>query len=46
MKVFDWCLDYYQHNCLKGERFGEILERTGVIWSEEAQEDIGKRSNP
>jgi anaerobic sulfite reductase subunit C len=24
------CLDHYQAHCLKGERFGEILERTGV----------------
>jgi len=24
------CLDHYQAHCLKGERFGEILERTGM----------------
>ncbi|MBW2345867.1 MAG: 4Fe-4S binding protein, partial [Deltaproteobacteria bacterium] len=27
LKVVDRCLDHYQHHCLKGERFGEILER-------------------
>jgi len=29
LKVIDRCLDHYQRNCLSGERFGEILERTG-----------------
>jgi dissimilatory sulfite reductase (desulfoviridin) alpha/beta subunit len=29
MMVVDNCLDYYQKECMKGERFGEILERTG-----------------
>jgi dissimilatory sulfite reductase (desulfoviridin) alpha/beta subunit len=24
------CLDHYQQHCRHGERFGEILERTGV----------------
>ncbi|MBW1900033.1 MAG: 4Fe-4S binding protein [Deltaproteobacteria bacterium] len=28
LAVIDRCLDHYQHHCLKGERFGEILERT------------------
>lgn len=27
--ILDQCLDHYQAHCLKGERFGEILERTG-----------------
>ena len=30
LNVVDRCLDYYQKNCLKGERFGEILERNGM----------------
>jgi dissimilatory sulfite reductase (desulfoviridin) alpha/beta subunit len=25
--IVDRCVDHYQHHCLKGERFGEILER-------------------
>ena len=29
MDLVGRCLDHYQANCLKGERFGEILERTG-----------------
>jgi len=31
LHVFDWCLDHYQRHCQRGERFGEILERTGVV---------------
>jgi dissimilatory sulfite reductase (desulfoviridin) alpha/beta subunit len=31
LKVVDQFLDHYQRYCLKGERFGEILERTGII---------------
>lgn len=27
LAVIERCLDHYQHHCLKGERFGEILER-------------------
>ena len=30
LKVVDRCLDHYQCHCLRGERFGEILERTGI----------------
>lgn len=30
LQVIDRCLDHYQKYCLEGERFGEILERTGV----------------
>ena len=30
LKMVDRCLDYYQRHCLKGERLGEVLERTGV----------------
>ena len=29
MMVVDNCLDYYQKECIRGERFGEILARTG-----------------
>jgi anaerobic sulfite reductase subunit C len=29
LKVVELCLDHYQRYCTKGERFGEILERTG-----------------
>lgn len=29
MMVVDNCLDHYQKECMRGERFGEILERTG-----------------
>ena len=27
-EVLDVCLDYYERNCTRGERFGEILEKT------------------
>jgi hypothetical protein len=27
--MVDCCLDHYQKHCAEGERFGEILERTG-----------------
>ena len=30
LQMVDRCLDHYQRYCLKGERFGEILERTGL----------------
>jgi len=30
LKIADQCLDYYQSNCQGGERFGQILERTGT----------------
>lgn len=30
LKMVDRCLDYYQRHCMQGERFGEILERTGL----------------
>jgi anaerobic sulfite reductase subunit C len=30
LKALDRCLDHYQRYCLRGERFGEILERTGI----------------
>jgi anaerobic sulfite reductase subunit C len=30
MDLVGRCLDHYQVHCLKGERFGEILERTGI----------------
>ncbi len=30
LQIIDRCLDHYQRYCTKGERFGEILERTGI----------------
>ena len=30
LEIIDRCLDHYQKHCRHGERFGEILERTGV----------------
>jgi len=27
LPIIERCLEHYQHHCLKGERFGEILER-------------------
>jgi dissimilatory sulfite reductase (desulfoviridin) alpha/beta subunit len=30
LKIIDRCLDHYQKHCQRGERLGEILERTGV----------------
>jgi anaerobic sulfite reductase subunit C len=30
LQIVQSCLDYYQMNCTRGERFGEILERTGA----------------
>jgi len=30
LKMIDRCLDHYQKHCQRGERLGEILERTGV----------------
>jgi dissimilatory sulfite reductase (desulfoviridin) alpha/beta subunit len=36
------CLDHYQRHCRKGERFGEILERTGTdAISQEEEADGG-----
>jgi dissimilatory sulfite reductase (desulfoviridin) alpha/beta subunit len=29
-QMVDRCLDHYQRYCQKGERFGEVLERTGL----------------
>ncbi len=29
LRMVDCCLDHYQKHCAQGERFGEILERTG-----------------
>ncbi len=34
-EVLDACLNYYERNCMKGERFGEILEKTGPDWINE-----------
>lgn len=30
MGIVDRCLDHYQRYCERGERFGEVLERTGL----------------
>jgi dissimilatory sulfite reductase (desulfoviridin) alpha/beta subunit len=30
LEIIDRCLDHYQKYCRQGERFGEILERTGT----------------
>jgi len=30
LEIIDRCLDHYQKHCPHGERFGEILERTGT----------------
>jgi dissimilatory sulfite reductase (desulfoviridin) alpha/beta subunit len=30
LKMIDRCLDHYQKHCQRGERLGEILERTGI----------------
>jgi len=30
LQILDECLNHYQGNCLNGERFGEILERSGM----------------
>jgi hypothetical protein len=31
LQMVERCLDHYQRYCLKGERFGEVLERTGPV---------------
>ena len=30
-ELLDACLDYYERNCTRGERFGEILEKKGLV---------------
>jgi len=35
MKIVDRCLQHYVRNCAEGERFGEILNRTGTEFVEE-----------
>jgi dissimilatory sulfite reductase (desulfoviridin) alpha/beta subunit len=30
LQMVNRCLDYYQKYCIKGERFGEVLEKTGI----------------
>lgn len=32
LKIIDMSLDHYQDSCRKGERFGEVLENTGMEW--------------
>ncbi len=32
LQLIDRVLDHYQHHCKKGERLGEILERTDMNW--------------
>ncbi|HCX90952.1 MAG: sulfite reductase [Deltaproteobacteria bacterium CG12_big_fil_rev_8_21_14_0_65_43_10] len=43
LNVFDRCLDYYQENCIEGERFGEILDRTGLDWLTRGKEGNQKK---
>lgn len=31
LAVIERCLDHYQRHCIKGERFGEIVERAGIF---------------
>jgi dissimilatory sulfite reductase (desulfoviridin) alpha/beta subunit len=44
LKIIEKCLDFYQSHCLKGERFGEILEREKTFTTEitEAKEKDNK----
>jgi anaerobic sulfite reductase subunit C len=35
MKIVDKCLQHYVRNCAEGERFGQILNRTGIRFLEE-----------
>ena len=42
LRLLQRCLDHYQGHCLEGERFGTILERTGVEWL--AQKARGRES--
>jgi anaerobic sulfite reductase subunit C len=30
LEIIGRCLDYYQKQCQRGERFGEVLEKTGI----------------
>lgn len=39
LNLLDRCIDHYQENCFAGERFGEVLNRTGLNWL------LGKRKN-
>jgi dissimilatory sulfite reductase (desulfoviridin) alpha/beta subunit len=45
LKMVDCCLDHYQKHCTQGERFGEILERTGaeVLTNRTKTEDPGPK---
>ena len=44
LKVVDRCLDHYYWHCLKGERFGEILEQTGINEIGSRQEKMRKNA--
>jgi len=46
LKAVDLCIDHYHRHCLKGERFGEILERTGINELEDAPRKSEKKCNP
>jgi anaerobic sulfite reductase subunit C len=35
MKIVDRCLQHYVRNCIEGERFGEIVNRTGTEFVDE-----------
>jgi anaerobic sulfite reductase subunit C len=46
MALVGRCLDHYLAHCLKGERFGEIIERTGLGALTGARERIEKKETP
>jgi dissimilatory sulfite reductase (desulfoviridin) alpha/beta subunit len=35
IKIINKCLQHYVRNCTRGERFGEILNRTGLEFVDE-----------
>ncbi len=47
LRMVDCCLDHYQKHCARGERFGEILEQTGVegLINQTKTEDRGPNIN-
>ena len=44
LNVMDRCLDHYQSHCPRGERFGEVLEWTGIEEIVKWTEDGGPRA--
>jgi len=43
LRMVDRCLDHYQEHCHHGERFGEILERTGTKGISDRQRQMHDR---